>query len=282
MKKIAELLDDLTFKFLWKNDKSRKWLKNIIGEIINLDISDYELYYNEDSEGPKLHEYNLDILLKKDNILIIIELNKYITDTIFIKNRSYQYRKAGNQFFNGEKYHDYTVILVNLNNMNNDIGIEKYEQYDKRNNKYITHLIEYDVYLEYYKKRCYNYLEKSLSIFNYETNYNMMRKIADNESELLEVIKILEVLNMDEIYIEIAEKLKADDKLRRTEKAEAYDEGVTKGISEGIREGISQGISQGKIEQNELIARNMLKLEYNIEEISNITGLSKQEIMKLN
>lgn len=166
--------------------------------------------------------------------------------------------------------------------MNNDIGIEKYEQYDKRNNKYITHLIEYDVYLEYYKKRCYNYLEKSLSIFNYETNYNMMRKIADNESELLEVIKILEVLNMDEIYIEIAEKLKADDKLRRTEKAEAYDEGVTKGISEGIREGISQGISQGKIEQNELIARNMLKLEYNIEEISNITGLSKQEIMKLN
>ena len=57
---------------------------------------------------------------------------------------------------------------------------------------------------------------------------------------------------MDEIYIEIAEKLKADDKLRRTEKAEAYDEGVTKGISEGIREGISQGISQGKIEQNKL------------------------------
>ena len=266
MKKIAEPLDDLTFKFLWKNDISRKWLKKIISQIINIDISDYELYYNEDSEGPKLHEYNLDILLKKDNTLIIIELNKYITDTIFIKNRSYQYRKAGNQFLSGEKYHDYTVILVNLNNMNNSIGIEKYEQYDKRNDKFITHLIEYDIYLEYYKKRCYNYLEKSLSIFNYENNYNMMRKIASSEKEILEVIDVLEVLNMDEIYIEIAEKLKADDKLRRTEKAEAYDE----------------GISQGIVKQNESIARNMLKLEYNMDEISNITGLSKQEIMKLN
>ena len=151
MKKIAQPLDDITFKFLWKNDISRKWLKSIISEIINIDITDYELYYNEDSEGPKYHKYNLDILLKKDNVLLIIELNKYITDTIFIKNRSYQYRKAGNQFLNGTKYHDYTVILVNLNNMNNNIGIEKYEQYDKRCDRYITHLVEYDVYLKYYE-----------------------------------------------------------------------------------------------------------------------------------
>ena len=50
-----------------------------------------------------------------------------------------------------------------------------------------------------------------------------------------------------------------------------------KGISEGISQGISQGIEQNKIEN----AKKMLKEKLDIDLISKITGLSKEEIKKL-
>jgi predicted transposase/invertase (TIGR01784 family) len=53
--------------------------------------------------------------------------------------------------------------------------------------------------------------------------------------------------------------------------------GIVKGKAEGIAEGLAKGIRENQLST----ARKMLKLGMTIEEISEITGLNKEEISKL-
>ena len=68
-------------------------------------------------------------------------------------------------------------------------------------------------------------------------------------------------------------------------KAEGLAEGMIKGKAEGIAEGMVKGKAEGKaegIKETQLsTARKMQKLGMPIEEISEITGLNKEEISKL-
>jgi predicted transposase YdaD len=68
-------------------------------------------------------------------------------------------------------------------------------------------------------------------------------------------------------------------------KAEGLAEGMIKGKAEGIAEGKAEGIAEGRaqgIKETQLnTARKMLKLGMTIEEITEITGLTKEEIGNL-
>ena len=68
-------------------------------------------------------------------------------------------------------------------------------------------------------------------------------------------------------------------------KEEGVSEGMIKGKAEGLAEGIEKGKAEGLaqgIRENQLsTARKMLKLGMTIEEISEITGLTKEEIGNL-
>ena len=64
-------------------------------------------------------------------------------------------------------------------------------------------------------------------------------------------------------------------------KEEGLSEGMIKGKAEGLAEGIEKGLAQG-IKENQLsTARKMLQLGMSIEEISEITGLTKEEVDNL-
>ena len=58
-----------------------------------------------------------------------------------------------------------------------------------------------------------------------------------------------------------------------------YDEEEVKRLEfeAGVKQGIEQGIEQEKLE----IVKNMLKMNYDVSEISNITNLSIEDIQKL-
>ena len=60
-------------------------------------------------------------------------------------------------------------------------------------------------------------------------------------------------------------------------KAEGLAEGMVKGKAEGIAEGLAKGIKETQLST----ARKMLKLGMSIEEISEVTGLTKDEIGNL-
>ena len=58
-------------------------------------------------------------------------------------------------------------------------------------------------------------------------------------------------------------------------------EGLAEGKAEGLAEGIEKGLAQGIKETLLSTARKMLKLGMSIEEISEITGLTKEEVDNL-
>ena len=64
-------------------------------------------------------------------------------------------------------------------------------------------------------------------------------------------------------------------------KAEGIAEGMIKGKAEGIAEGMEKGKAEGVKETQLSTARKMLKLGMTIEEITEITGLTKEEIGNL-
>ena len=57
--------------------------------------------------------------------------------------------------------------------------------------------------------------------------------------------------------------------------------GIEQGIEQGIERGIEQGIEQGENNKSIEIAKNMLNKNMNINIISEVTGLSKEEIENL-
>ena len=64
-------------------------------------------------------------------------------------------------------------------------------------------------------------------------------------------------------------------------KAEGLAEGKAEGLAEGMEKGKAEGLAQG-IRENQLsTALKMLKLGMTIEEITEITGLTKEEINNL-
>ena len=64
-------------------------------------------------------------------------------------------------------------------------------------------------------------------------------------------------------------------------KAEGLAEGKAEGLAEGMIKGKAEGLAQGIKETKLSTALKMLKLGMNIEEISEITGLTKEEIGNL-
>ncbi len=58
----------------------------------------------------------------------------------------------------------------------------------------------------------------------------------------------------------------------------AHDEGFSKGRAKGKAEGLVEGRAEGKAEGILLVVRNMKAKGMDIEQISQLTGLSKEEI----
>ena len=63
---------------------------------------------------------------------------------------------------------------------------------------------------------------------------------------------------------------------------EGIKEGRQEGIKEGRQKGIKEGRQKGKYGFGLEIAEKMLKDNFPIEKISELTGLSKKEILKVN
>ena len=57
--------------------------------------------------------------------------------------------------------------------------------------------------------------------------------------------------------------------------------GIALGITEGITKGIAEGITKGKAEGKVEIAIKLLKKKYSINDITELTGLSSEEIQKI-
>lgn len=61
-------------------------------------------------------------------------------------------------------------------------------------------------------------------------------------------------------------------------KAEGKAEGIAEGIEKGIEKGIAEGKEEGRLEERVSILKRMKKAGLSISDMSQITGLSEDEI----
>lgn len=116
----------------------------------------------------------------------------------------------------------------------------------------------------------------------------------DMSKEIKEAKKCLEKISKDEEEIRWAElrekyvleintvKVEAKEEGYNEGKEEGYEAGKEKGLKDGKREGLKEGKKEGKKEAKETIVKNMLQLNFDIETISKVTGLTNQEILNIN
>lgn len=255
------LCSDTTFKYLYKNEKTRKWFNYIIKEKFNLDLSKYKLADNELNTGNNLKDYRLDINLERENSIVIIEMNQTNYDFLENKNYQYLYRVAGSRFDTGEEYVDKPTKLVLFNYFKNkkipELKIANYVLEEVETKIRINDIESYEIYLPNYKKVCYDSSEVdiSLSLFSC-SSYEEMRDKTNNPKDL-EIIEELEKLAMNEKFIF------------------EYDrEAVKRKTENSIR-------AEGKKEEKIEIAKAMLEEKISIEIISKCTGLSIEKIESL-
>ena len=273
----VSLLADSTFKYMFKD--YRDFFKKVIKSTTNVDISEYELYNNEINSGNIARDYRLDILLKKDNDFIIIEMNKNDDKRTLLKASKYLYAIAGGGLVEGEEFKKMRTILINFNNSKYKNDKEAISVgYDLINEKYndvIDEIKIYDIYLASLKNVRYNgsnEKETYLAMFRAES-FEEMRDIANGNEEALKVVEELERLSENDEFRVLYDA----EKMRRKEINSARLDGYDDGYENGITKGKEEGAKAEKIE----IAKNLLKDGIPIEVVSKNTGLSIEELEKI-
>ena len=267
--RFLKLCSDTTFKYLYKNSKFKPWFDKIILEKCGLDLSGFELVDNEDNSGNHFKDYRMDLVLKKDDTIVIIEMNDSYYPHLRIKNYSYLYRLAGKRLESGESYYPTETKLILFNNFHHEkvrkVKEANYRLMEPNIKDVIKDIESYEIYLPEFQKPCYDSseIEVRLSLFQKES-YEEMRKITKNPKDL-KVIEELERLAMDEKFIydydHEAVRRKEENSIRR----------------DSFEEGLEKGVTQGKLE----IAKSMLKEKIGLGVISKCTGLSLPEIHQL-
>ena len=264
------------------NIKYLKCLINIITKIPYNDLNNLIAINNEILVNKKNHKNSrIDILLKVNEHFIIIEMNKNFYHGIINKNYNYLYKIGSLLYEKGEDfYNDKKLILINFDNYDyfkkNELIYKcqiknKNSQIDNRN------LEIYHINLKYLNKYCYNKDIKDLTLLE---RYLLMLVVIDSEKrkeiqgrdEILEKVnKTIEEFNEERfrnIFDDIDERMYDE-----WEKEYRYKQGVKYGKRQGRKEGI--------LEANSNIAINLYKNKIPIDIITNSTGITKQELMKL-
>ncbi len=208
-------------------------------------------------------------------------MNKYVSKGVIIKNNIYHYNLASN-IKKGEKYNKAKkVIQINLNGEGSKIKklIHESKMRDDKNlyitdDNYITYHVNLEIALKkWYNKEKLTRLEK-LFVMMQLNDKEKIRKISKGDEMLMIFGKSIEGANEE---YGVYDKEAADEFVRQIDIADAEEKGIEQGVKQGVKQGLKKGIAQKAKD----IARNMLKANMNVAEISKLTGLNQKEIIKL-
>lgn len=303
--KIIPMTYDKMFKSVLTSKEVRGYLAGLISDITGLPkkvlekdmvFKNSEYSVNSISEKKKISDLVEEI---KDNV-INLEMNKYYYDGLIDRNHEYISKIRESLIKEGEKYDELKkIIQINFDNYNkykpDDRVVIKFEMLDEiRKVKEGVGIESYHIILPNVKEKYYNEESKDalvgkLVIIMAE-EYEELEKLIEKYTELRPVGKKMVEISRDEelrgIYDAEEHERKVRNSIMATELRKNFYEGLNRGKEKGIRQGIKQGIEQGikqgikqGIQSNKMeIARNMISKNFDRETISEITGLSQEEI----
>ena len=266
---IIPLIYDRAFKS-FANLYNKELLDFIINLCkLNMECNNYNLINNEITTFYKDDKLMVTDLVYKlnDNTFLNIELNTSKSKYLMYKNLLYIYKIILSNQYIGEKYKEITVIQVNFD-------LYSFKDMDKVKN--VIKVMNKDNLKEYLN---------TFTIFHFELD-----KAWNNEYNVSEEgIRFLRMLSSES---KILNKYLAGNNLFLKKVAdfmEEYSNNINnllyydkKELDDYIRESeLNDSYNSGKFEGKNEIATKMLIKNKTIEEISDITGLTKEEILKL-
>lgn len=158
--KFFYLANDTTFKYLFKNPKTRPFFEELIKYYTGLDICDFNFIDNELNRGDIYVDYRLDSILTNSDqsIILNVEMNRKYEDCIEVRNRRYLHTIAGTSK-DSKAYMDKRIVIqLNFNCYlspeNENICTNTYMLKDTDNDLIIENFKIHNIYID--KDSCYN------------------------------------------------------------------------------------------------------------------------------
>ena len=274
-RKFIKPLYDTTIKYLVKNTNTRYIIYKLIYLATGIDLSDYTLINQELNTGNNIKDYRLDLLFKKDNTIVNLEVNYEVTKLTRRKQYNYLFRLAGSGYDVGDSYKSRKVVQITLNNSYFEKKDAKLVTYCFRDSVYHTKIdgVEsYEIYLSNFKgTNKYNGKNELATLCSILTSESMeeLKEIVGNYKEGLILMSELEKLKLNDEFNSYYDY----EAVIRKEKNSEY----ASGRDDGLAEGEKTGANKEKL----AIAKIMLQGKESLDKIMKYTGLSKKELTML-
>lgn len=152
---------------------------------------------------------------------------------------------------------------------------------DEEEKLYVENFAIYEFNMDFYKKMWDNkdekLIEENKALIMLDLDLKNLKILSKKDRLVDKYMNNLENINKEPTFREYMSYEEDQRKIRNTLMEEGYKEGIEQGIKQGIEEGLKQGSKDTSI----MIAKNLLNLNFLIEDISKATNLSIEEIEKL-
>lgn len=266
---IIPLIYDRAFKS-FANLYSKELVDFIINLCkLNMECNNYNLINNEITTFYKDDKLMVTDLVYKlnDNSFLNIELNTSKSKYLMYKNLLYIYKIILSNQYIGEKYKEITVIQVNFD-LYSFKDMDKVKNVIKVMNKdnlkeYLNTFTIFHFELDKAWNNEYNVSEEGIRFLRMLSSESKIlnKYLAGNNLFLKKVADFMEEYSNNINNLLYYDKKELDDYIRKSELNDSY--------------------NSGKFEEKNEIATKMLIKNKPIEEISDITGLTREEILKL-
>ena len=278
-------------------ESNKDILKVLLESILKVEIKDINyLNLEKNVDNINIKRKHFDLHLKTNIGNIQVEVNSGIKPYTSARNTAYICDTYSHEVLKGEEYsNDKLVVQINftygLGEKEKDLRI--YKLRDEELKEYVSNLLIYEFNMDYYMKVWYSKDEKKIEEYKYIIMQNLsledLEKLSKNDRMVKKYMNEIERVNEEPEFREYMsaeeDNRKIENTMKRFWKEEAEKEGREKGIKEGIKEGREEGLKEGREEGREEgikeTAKKMKDKGYSIDEIIELTSLSKETIEKI-
>ena len=297
MEEEIRLTNDLVFQRVFGKVGNENITKAFLEKVLGIEIESLTLDTNKRLIGERLEDKigRVDVkAILNNGTKVIIEMQvaryKYMAKRLlYYWSQTYSGDlKRGREY---DRLNKTIAILISVEELEETKGIEKYHTSwhiredenleTKLTNDLEIHVIELNKFKEGQEPRPEDNWIRALK----SKGVDEMSKISENDKHIQELREELERITADP---ELREKYEYREKelrdilsMVKAGKEEGNEEGYKTGLEKGMQEGLNQGIKQG-IEKNRIeIVLNMHKKNMDIETISEIINITKEEVEKI-
>ena len=275
--------NDRAFKEVFLNPNNSDLLKALLEFILKIKIDKLEIKKTELLSGNvNVKDKRVDAIVHTGNKKIEIEINSQYEKYLNPRNMAYICNTYQSHTLVGKEYNQQTdIVQVNLTwglGKNND-EMKIYKIMNEKGELYVKNFIIYEINMDYYDKIWYSKNKEEIKKNQYMIMLDLDKKELKNMPKDKIVDKYITNVTIVNNDPEFQKYMSEEDKkkIQNSLLSEAKEEGIEQGYTSGINDGISKGKNKKSIE----IAKNMLNKNMSIEDISEITGLSINEIKGL-